>query len=62
MVEGRHMARTGGTGEGETTRLKEKLSLFGVSAFVAHEGILATKAWQQEIENALHRMDAFAAI
>jgi hypothetical protein len=46
----------------ETARLKEKLSLFGVSAFVAHEDILPTKAWQQEIENALHSMDAFAAL
>jgi hypothetical protein len=41
---------------------RKKLSLFGVSAFVAHEDILATKAWQQEIENALRSKAAFAAM
>lgn len=46
----------------ETTGLKEKLRLFGVAAFVAHEDIRPTRAWQDEIENALHTMDAFAAL
>lgn len=46
----------------ETAVLKERLSLYGVSAFVAHEDIRPTKAWQDEIENALISMDAFAAL
>jgi hypothetical protein len=46
----------------ETAELKEKLSLFGVSAFVAHEDIKPSRAWQTEIEYALHSMDAFAAL
>ena len=46
----------------ETAQLKEKLSLFGISAFVAHEDIRPTRKWQDEIENALHSMDAFAAL
>jgi hypothetical protein len=46
----------------ETAGLKEKLGRFGVSAFVAHEDINPSRAWQTEIENALHSMDAFAAL
>lgn len=46
----------------ETANLKDKLALFGVSCFVAHEDILPTKAWQDEIENALASMDGFAAL
>lgn len=46
----------------ETAALKERLNLFGVSAFVAHNDIHPTKAWQDEIENALATMDAFAAL
>ncbi len=46
----------------ETANLKSRLSLFGVSAFVAHEDIHPTKAWQDEIENALSTMDAFVAL
>ena len=42
--------------------LKENLRLFGVSGFVAHEDIHPTRAWQDEIENALHTMDAFVAV
>jgi hypothetical protein len=42
--------------------LKEHLSLFGVSAFVAHDDIHPTRAWQEEIENALLSMDAFVAV
>jgi hypothetical protein len=42
--------------------LKEKLSLFGVCAFVAHEDIVPTKEWQYEIEAALESMDAFVAL
>lgn len=46
----------------ETAELKSKLSLFGVSCFVAHEDIHPTKAWQDEIENALGSMDGFVAL
>ena len=46
----------------ETARVKEGLCAFGISSFVAHEDIHPTKAWQDEIENALNSMDAFVAL
>lgn len=46
----------------QTAMLKRRLSLFGVSCFVAHEDIHPTKEWQNEIENALFSMDAFVAL
>jgi hypothetical protein len=46
----------------ETADLKNSLKPFGVSCFVAHEDILPTKEWQNEIENALFSMDAFVAL
>ena len=46
----------------QTAHLKDGLSLFGVSAFVAHQDIHPTRAWQDEIENALLSMDAFVAL
>lgn len=46
----------------ETATLKEGLKLFGMSCFVAHEDIHPTKAWQEEIENALASMDGFVAL
>lgn len=46
----------------EAAELKEKLKLFGISAFVAHEDIHPTKEWQDEIENAIFSMDAFVAL
>lgn len=46
----------------ETSELKENLKLYGISCFVAHEDIQPTEEWQNEIENALHTMDAFVAI
>src|SRR5207244_4904937 len=46
----------------ETASLKERLRLFGISCFVAHEDIHPTKAWQDEIENALASMDGFVAL
>ena len=46
----------------ETATLKEGLKLFGISCFVAHEDIHPTKAWQDEIENALASMDGFVAL
>jgi hypothetical protein len=46
----------------DAAQLQEDLKLFGVSAFVAHKDIHPTRAWQDEIENALHSMDAFVAV
>jgi hypothetical protein len=46
----------------ETAALKDGLRLFGISCFVAHNDIHPTKAWQEEIENALASMDAFVAL
>ena len=46
----------------EAAKLKERLRIFGVSCFVAHEDIHPTKEWQDEIENALTSMDAFVAL
>jgi len=46
----------------ETSKLKESLQLFGVSAFVAHKDIRPTKEWRDEIENALATMDALVAL
>ena len=46
----------------ETAELKEHLKVFGVSGFVAHEDILPTKEWQNEIENALFSMEALVAL
>jgi len=46
----------------EVAALKKELALFGVSCFVAHMDIAPTKAWQDEIENALASMDAFVAV
>lgn len=46
----------------ETSELKDQLQAFGVSCFVAHEDIHPTKAWQDEIENALASMDGFVAL
>lgn len=46
----------------EAAALKEGLKQFGVSAFVAHEDIHPTRAWLDEIENALHSMDGFVAV
>jgi hypothetical protein len=48
--------------KGKTTELKKNLDIFGISAFVAHEDILPTREWQEEIENALSSMDAFVAL
>jgi len=46
----------------ETANLKTQLQLFGISGFVAHEDIHPTKAWQDEIENALGSMDCLVAL
>ena len=46
----------------ETAALKDKLKVYGISCFVAHEDIHPTKEWQNEIENALSSMDALVAL
>ncbi len=46
----------------EASGLKERICVYGVSAFVAHEDIHPTKEWQDEIESALSSMDAFVAL
>jgi hypothetical protein len=46
----------------QTAELKDRLATYGISCFVAHEDILPTKAWQDEIENALSSMDGFVAL
>ena len=46
----------------ETSELKDKLEIYGISAFVAHADIEPTKEWQQEVENALATMHAFVAL
>jgi len=46
----------------KATRLKECLSPYGISGFVAHEDIHPTLEWQAEIERALQTMDAFIAV
>ena len=46
----------------ETADLKERLRIFGITCFVAHEDIHPTKTWQDEIENALASMDGFVAL
>jgi len=46
----------------EVVRLKHKLKVYGVSAFVAHASIKPTQQWQDEIENGLHSMEALAAL
>lgn len=43
-------------------RLREALSTYNVSAFVAHDDIEPTLEWQVQIERALHAMDAFVSI
>lgn len=42
--------------------LKDGLTPFGISAFVAHADIPETEEWQEQIENALASMDAFVAL
>jgi hypothetical protein len=46
----------------ETSQVKDRLTPFGFSCFVAHEDIHPTMQWQDEIENALATMDAFVAL
>lgn len=44
------------------TRLKDALAKHCISAFVAHEDILPTLAWQDEVERGLRTMDAMVAV
>ncbi len=46
----------------ETAKLKDALLKYGITCFVAHEDIEPTRAWQNEIENALYSMEAFVAL
>lgn len=46
----------------EVSALKESMTSFGVSSFVAHEDIHPTHEWQSEIESALSSADAFIAV
>jgi len=46
----------------ETAKLKERLSMYGIACFVAHEDIHPTTQWQDEIENALATMDGLVAL
>lgn len=46
----------------QATNLKDGLKLYGISGFVAHVDIEPSKQWQDEIEKALHTMDALTAI
>ncbi|WP_445941098.1 toll/interleukin-1 receptor domain-containing protein [Pseudomonas sp.] len=46
----------------ETSKIKDCLESYGISAFVAHEDIEPTKQWQTEIESALSTMDALVAL
>jgi hypothetical protein len=46
----------------EAAELKLKLSLYGISGFVAHEDIEPTREWQDEIERALNSMHALVAL
>lgn len=44
------------------TELRDELSRYGVTSFVAHEDILPSKLWQSEIESALQTCDALVAL
>ena len=46
----------------KAAKLATELSSLGISAFVAHEDIVPTKAWESEIEKALSTMDALVAL
>ena len=46
----------------EAGNLKDELEKYGISCFVAHKDIKATKEWVQEIENALFSMDVLIAL
>ena len=53
-----HLTTAGGVAH----NLKEALSAFNISCFVAHDDIEPTRHWQDEIEEALLSMDALAAL
>lgn len=46
----------------EAGALKERLQVYGALCFVAHEDIIPTKEWQEEIERALTSMDVLVAL
>jgi len=46
----------------QTTMLQAALKRYAISSFVAHVDIEPSKEWQEEIESALHTMDALVAV
>jgi len=46
----------------ETADLKDRLKMYGVTCFVAHQDIEPTLAWQNEIEKSLFSMNALVAL
>jgi hypothetical protein len=46
----------------QVAALSKSLTIYGISAFVAHEDISPSLEWQNEIETALRSMDALVAI
>lgn len=48
--------------KGKASRLKESLLKWGVSSFIAHEDIQATREWRNEVEAGLDTMDVLIAI
>lgn len=74
QLSGEDISRIWGTGtfrlffshksghKANVAKIKEELSILGVSCFVAHEDIEPTKEWQNEIERALNSMDIMAAL
>lgn len=46
----------------EAFKLKESLSIYGITGFVAHEDIEPSSEWQNEIEKALFSMDSLLAL
>ena len=46
----------------QAAKFKEDLELYGISAFLAHNDIVPTAQWQEEIKKELARMDALVAL
>lgn len=46
----------------KAAEFKRQLEAYGISAFLAHEDILPTRLWEEEIKNALSTMHAFVAL
>jgi hypothetical protein len=46
----------------KVVHIKNNLEIYGISSFIAHEDVKPSREWQNEIEKALHTMDALTAI